>query len=82
MKAEIIQSLTNDFESYARQAENGVEFWLTHDLQHLLSYEQWKNLKTVIDKARIACEMVEHRASNHFADIGKMIKMAKGAERP
>ena len=78
MKAEIIQSLTDDFESYARHTENGVEFWLARDLQHLLSYEQWKNFKTVIDKARVACEMAEHRVSNHFADTGKTIKMPKG----
>ena len=81
MKTEIIQSLTNDFESYARQTENGVEFWLARDLQDLLGYEQWKNFKTVIDKARTACEMAEHRASNHFAGVGKTIKMPKGAEK-
>ena len=81
MKTEIIQSLTNDFESYARETENGVEFWLARDLQHLLGYEQWKNFKTVIDKARTACEMAEHRISNHFADVGKTIKMPKGAEK-
>lgn len=78
MKAEIIQSLTDDFESYARQTENGVEFWLARDLQNLLGYEQWKNFKTVIDKARTACEMAEHRVSNHFADAGKTIRMPKG----
>ena len=81
MKTEIIQSLTDDFESYARQTENGVEFWLARDLQHLLGYEQWKNFKTVIDKARTACEMAEHRASHHFAGVGKTIKMPKGAEK-
>ncbi len=81
MKAEIIQSLTNDFESYARQTENGVEFWLARDLQCLLGYEQWKNFKTVIDKARTACEMAEHRVSNHFAGVGKTIKMPRGAEK-
>ena len=73
MKTEIIQSLTNDFESYARQMENGVKFWLVRDLQHLRPYEQWKNFKTGIDKARAACEMAEHRVSNHFADVGKII---------
>ena len=81
MKTEIIQSLTNDFESYARQTENGVEFWLARDLQCLLGYEQWKNFKTVIDKARTACEVAKHNASNHFAGVGKTIKMPKRAEK-
>ena len=66
MKTEIIQSLTDDFESYARQTENGVEFWLARDLQHLLGYERWKNYKTVIDKARTASEMAEHRVPHHY----------------
>ena len=44
-------------------------------------YSQWKNFKTVIDKARTACEMAEHRVSNHFAGVGKTIKMPKGAEK-
>ena len=81
MKSEIIQSLTNDFESFAKQPENGVEFWLARDLQRLLGYEQWKNFKTVIDKTRTACEVARHDASNHFADVGKTIKMPKGAEK-
>lgn len=33
MKTKIIQSLINDFESYAKQTEDGIEFWLTRDLQ-------------------------------------------------
>ena len=66
MKTEIIRSLTDDFESYARQTENGIEFWLARGLQHLLDYEQWKNFKTVIDKARTACRMTEHRVPDHY----------------
>ncbi|MDD9869251.1 MAG: DNA damage-inducible protein D [Gammaproteobacteria bacterium] len=81
MKIEIIQSLTNDFESHAKQTENGVEFWLARDLQRLLGYEQWRNFNTVIDKARIACETAKHNASNHFAGVGKTIAMPKGAEK-
>jgi len=81
MKTEIIQSLTDDFESHAKQTENGVEFWLARDLQRLLGYEQWRNFKTVIDKARIACETAKHSASDHFAGVGKTIKMPKGAQK-
>jgi DNA-damage-inducible protein D len=36
MKTEIIQSLTIDFESFANQTVQGVEFWLARDLQHLV----------------------------------------------
>ena len=43
MKTEIIQSLTDDLASHAKQTENGVEFWLARDIQHLLGYTDWQN---------------------------------------
>lgn len=81
MKKELIQSLTKDFESYARKSDKGVEFWFARDLQGLLGYEKWENFLQVIEKARVACEMAKHRAFDHFADVRKTIKMPKGAER-
>lgn len=38
MKAEIVESLTNDFEAHAQSTDDGIEFWLARDLQHLLGY--------------------------------------------
>jgi DNA-damage-inducible protein D len=81
MKSEIVQSLTNNFESYARKTENGVEFWLARDLQHLLGYEKWDNFKGVISKSKTACEVSDHKILDHFAGVGKTIKMPKGAEK-
>ncbi len=81
MKSELIQSLTKDFESHANQTENGVEFWLARDLQHLLGYEKWDNFKDVISRAKTACELSDHQVSDHFTDVGKTIKMPKGAEK-
>ena len=81
MKTEIVQSLTNNFESYAKKTENSVEFWLARDLQHLLGYEKWDNFKGVISKAKTACKVSEHNVSDHFAGVGKTIKMPKGAEK-
>ena len=81
MKTEIIQSLTSDFESHAKQTENGVEFWLARDLQHLLGYGKWDNFKSVISKAKTACEVSGHKGFDHFAGVGKTIKMPKGAEK-
>ncbi|MEK6731019.1 MAG: DNA damage-inducible protein D [Pseudomonadota bacterium] len=81
MKIEIIKSLTNNFEIYAKKTENGVEFWLARDLQNLLGYEKWDNFKSVIAKAKTACELSGHKSSDHFADVGKTIQMPKGAEK-
>ena len=81
MKTEIIQSLVNNFESYAHKTDEGIEFWLARDLQQLLGYDKWDNFLGVILKAKISCENTEHKASDHFADVGKTIQMPKGAQK-
>ncbi|MFH0820187.1 MAG: DNA damage-inducible protein D [Candidatus Peregrinibacteria bacterium] len=80
MKTEIVQALANNFESYAKKTENGVEFWLARDLQSLLGYTKWDNFINVISKAKIACEVSKHNISDHFADAGKKVFIGSGAE--
>jgi len=81
MKTDLIQALTGDFESRARHTENGVEFWLARDLQRLLGYEQWKNFKAVVDRAKLACETAGHPVPDHFAGVGKMVGLGSGSQR-
>lgn len=81
MKKELIQTLTSDFESYAQHTVSGIEFWLARDLQHLLGYTKWDNFSQVLSKAKTACEVSGHHISDHFADVGKTIKMPKGATK-
>lgn len=81
MQKQLIQSLTTNFESYAKKTDNGVEFWLARDLQHLLGYTKWDNFLSVISKAKTACEISGGNISDHFADVGKTIKMPKNAEK-
>ncbi len=81
MKKEIIKHLTQDFESNANQTRNGIEFWFARDLQYLLGYSKWDNFVKVITKAKISCETTGHQVSDHFADVGKMVKIGSGTER-
>ena len=81
MKIEVIKSQTDNFESFAKKTETGVEFWLARDLQHLLGYEKWGNFISVISKAKTACENSGYKVSDHFADTGKTIKMPKTATK-
>ncbi len=81
MKKEIIQHLTEDFESYANQAQNGIEFWFARDLQHLLGYAEWRNFNKVIKKAKTACETAGHLVVDHFVGINKTITMPKNASK-
>ncbi len=81
MKKEIIKSLTNTFESHSYTTENGIEFWYARDLQHLLGYTKWDNFIKVINKAKTSCEASGNNISDHFADVGKMVKIGSGTER-
>ncbi|MCK9489356.1 MAG: DNA damage-inducible protein D [Xanthomonadales bacterium] len=81
MEAQQIQALTATFEGHAQLTENGVEYWLARDLQHLLGYSKWDNFQSVISKARTACEISGHVIADHFADVGKMIELGKGGHR-
>ena len=81
MKKEIIKTLTNDFESYANQTQNEIEFWFARDLQHLLGYSEWRNFTKVINKAKTACETAGHVIVDHFVDVNKTIAMPKGASK-
>lgn len=81
MKSEIIHSLTENFESFAYIDEQGVEFWFARDLQKLLGYTKWDNFKNVVEKSKVSCESSQIEVSDHFADVGKTIKMPKGAEK-
>lgn len=81
MKHDIIHKLTSNFEDFAHKTEEGIEFWLARDLQHLLDYGKWDNFQNVISKAKTACEISEQEISDHFADVGKMVEIGSGARK-
>ena len=80
MKKEVVQTLMQNFEAHAQQTENGIEFWLARDLQHLLGYSKWDNFLKVVTKAKTACEASGHKISDHFADVGKMVDLGSGSQ--
>lgn len=82
MKTEIIQTLTSTFEAHAQLTEDGVEYWLARDLQHLLGYGEWRNFSsTAIAKARTACEVAGQPAGDHFVGVNKMVGLGSGSQR-
>ncbi len=81
MEPQHIQALTTTFEGHAQYMENGVEYWLARDLQHLLGYGKWDNFLSVISKAKTACEVSGHVVSDHFADVRKMVELGSGSQR-
>lgn len=62
------------FEDIKHIDENGVEFWLARELMLELEYTKWGNFKNVINKAIEACKNSNINISDHFADVGKIVK--------
>ena len=68
-------------EANAQQTQEGVEFWLARDIQHLLGYKEWRNFLLVINKAKTACEVSGHAIIDHFVDVNKMVELGSGSKR-
>ena len=81
METKMVHTLTATFEAHAQQTENGVEFWLARDLQHLLGYAEWRNFTTVISKAKTACEVSGHSIGDHFVGVNKMVDIGSESRR-
>jgi DNA-damage-inducible protein D len=81
MQSDTIHTLTETFEAHAQQTENGIEYWLARDIQHLLGYTKWDNFQKVVSKAKTACEVSNHQVADHFADVGKMVDLGSGSQR-
>ena len=81
MKKDIVYKLTENFEDFLQTTDEGIEFQLARDLQHLLGYGKWDNFQNVISKAKTACEISNQNFSDHFADVGKMVDIGSGAQK-
>ena len=78
----LVLSPHKNFEEIKKIDENGIEYWEARELMPLLGYFKWSNFeKVVIKKAKTACKKSKQTIDYHFADVGKMIKIAVGTSR-
>lgn len=69
------------FEEIKRINEHQSEYWSARQLAKALSYKDYRNLETVLKKAKEACKNSGQSVKDHFGDVTEMIKIGKNALR-
>jgi DNA-damage-inducible protein D len=70
-----------NFEAIKHVSNTDMEYWYARELSTLLGYVQWRRFEDAIKKATLACQHAGINPDNHFAGVGKMINIGKGAKR-
>ena len=75
---EIIEKTETLFKDIKHIDEEGNEYWEARELQKVLDYKEWRKFNGVIEKAKIACENSNYKASDCFVGVDKPIISGKG----
>ncbi len=67
------------FESIRQTNEHGSAYWSARDLSKILDYTNWRNFRSAIEKAIIACVNSGQDPDDHFATATKISRRAKSA---
>ena len=81
MSDELQPSHAKNFEDIRHVDSLGNEYWFARELAPLLEYQEWRNFRRVIEKAKEACKRSKINELDHFVDINKMVTLGSGAKR-
>ncbi|MBS9768847.1 MAG: DNA damage-inducible protein D [Flavobacteriaceae bacterium] len=77
-----LQILQQELETASNRSDaDGIEFWFARDLQKTLGYARWESFQSAIKRAIDSCETNNHKVSDHFRGVTKMIGLGKGGKR-
>ena len=80
-KAVSSENHISPFEQIKQTDDDGAEFWSSRDFAEVLEYDNYRNFKRVIEKAKLACFNSSHNIEDHFVDADDMIEIGKGGKR-
>lgn len=69
------------FERIKHTNEYAKEYWYARELQVVLEYKRWDKFCNVIENAKIACEKCNYGVTDHFAQVGKMVRIGSRTSR-
>lgn len=69
------------FERIKHTNEYDKEYWYARELQVVLEYKRWDKFCNVIENAKIACGKSNYGVTDHFAQVGKMVKIGSRTSR-
>jgi len=69
------------FDAIRRLTADGADYWWGRDLADLLGYDSWRNFRSAVDRARIACANSGYPPADHFVDQHRMVAIGSGAAR-
>ena len=81
MKSIITKAGQSLFDEIRHEDEQGTEYWLSRELAKALSYSDYRNFVSVINKAMEACLNSGGTIENHFGDVTEMVSIGYGVQR-
>jgi DNA-damage-inducible protein D len=72
--------VTSALEAMKKVAPNGQPLWFARELMEILAYNEWRNFREVIEKAKEASNNAGIFSNDHFVDFTEEIVAGKGAK--